>query len=129
RHMKRQHDHKYLEELIPAGKSTYILGQLKTITQAAAAQQLKQEVGQLLTEWKKSPRTFINRFDLDGNGEVDMDEWEQARAYATREVLEKNGVFNKNEAHLIHAPRDGRLFLISGISPQQLRSRYRFWVA
>ena len=129
RHQKRQHDHCYIEELIPTGKSTYVLGQLKTITEATAATQLKQEVGQLLTEWKKSPGTFIHRFDLDGNGEVDMDEWEQARAHAMREVLEKNGVLNRNESHLIHAPKDGRLFLISGISPHQLRSRYRFWVA
>jgi hypothetical protein len=127
RHSKQQHDHRYIEELIPAGKSTYILGQLRTITEATAAQQIKQEVGQLLAKWKKAPQQFLRRFDLDGNGEVDMNEWEQARAHARLEVLQQKGVLNGNEVHLIHAPEDGRLFLISGVSPHELRSRYKFW--
>jgi len=126
RHRKPQHDHCYIEELIPVGKSTYILGQLKTITEETAATQLRQEIGQLLTQWKKSG-SFMKRFDLDGNGEVDMHEWEQARAHAMREVMQKQGVLNQSETHLVHAPRDGRLFMISGVSPHELRSRYRFW--
>jgi len=126
RHRKRQHDHCYIEELIPVGKSTYILGQLQTITEETAATQLRQEIGQLLTQWKKSG-SFMQRFDLDGNGEVDMHEWEQARAHAMREVMQKQGVLNQSETHLVHAPRGGRLFMISGVSPHELRSRYRFW--
>ena len=127
RHQKRQHDHRYIEELIPIGKSTYVLGHLRTITEATAAQQIKQETGQLLARWKRAPEHFLRRFDLDGNGEVDMDEWEQARAHARLEVLREKGVQNGNEIHLIHAAKDGRLFLISGVSPLELRSRYKFW--
>lgn len=127
RHRKRRHDHCYIEELIPVGKSTYVLGQLQTISEETVAQQIKQEVGQLLARWKKAPEHFLRRFDLDGNGEVDMAEWEQARAHARLEVLQHKGVLSGNEVHLIHAPKDGRLFLISGVSPQELRSRYRFW--
>jgi hypothetical protein len=127
RHEKRQHDHRYIEELIPAGKSTYVLGQLRTITETSSASQIQQEVGQLLARWKKAPQQFLRRFDLDGNGEVDMHEWEQARAHARLEVLQQKGVSNGSEVHLIHAPKDGRLFLISGVSPHELRSRYKFW--
>lgn len=127
RHQKRQHDHRFIEELIPVGKSTYVLGQLRTITEANAAKQIKQEVGQLLAKWKKAPTQFLRRFDLDGNGEVDMHEWEHARAHARLEVLQEKGVLNGNEVHLIHAPKEGRLFLISGVSPHELRSRYKFW--
>ena len=127
RHMIIQNDHKYIEELLYDGKSTYVLGELETITEAAAAQQIKQEVGHLLAKWKKSPATFKRRFDLDGNGEIDMREWELARTMASHEVLQSKGILNKHEAHLIRAPGDGRLFLISGISPYKLRSRYKFW--
>ncbi|HEU4708908.1 MAG TPA: hypothetical protein VFS17_06320 [Methylophilaceae bacterium] len=129
RHSKRQHDHHYIEELIPEGKSVYVLGQLQTISEAANAQQIRQEVGQLLAEWKKSSVSFLRRFDRDGNGEVDMDEWEQARAHARLEVLQQKGVLGGEEVQLIHAPMDGRLFLISGLSPYELRSRYKYWVA
>lgn len=127
RHRKRRHDHCYIEELIPVGQSTYVLGQLRTITEQNAANQIRQEVGQLLAKWKKAPQQFLRQFDLDGNGEVDMHEWEQARAHARQEVLQQKGVLNGNEVHLIHAPKDGRLFLISGVSPHELRSRYKFW--
>lgn len=127
RHSKRQHDHRYIEELIPFGKSTYVLGQLRTITEATAAQQIRQEVGQLLAKWKKAPEQLLRRFDLDGNGEVDTHEWEQARAHARLEILQQKGVLNGKEVHLIDAPRDGRLFLISGVSPHELRARYKFW--
>lgn len=128
RHVIEQHDHKFIEEIIPHGKSVYILGQLETISETTAAQQIKHEVGQLLTKWKKSPVSFLRRFDTDGNGEVDMQEWEEARTQATHEVLAQKGIINKHEVQSIRAPDDGRLFLISGVSPYQLRQRYKFWI-
>lgn len=128
RHMIQQHEHKFIEELIPLGKSVYILGQLQTITEATAEKQIKQDVGKLLSEWKKSPVNFLRRFDRDGNGEVDMQEWEEARTQALHEVLAQKGIINKHEVQSIRAPDDGRLFLISGISPHQLRQRYKFWI-
>lgn len=127
RHVVVQNDHKYIEELLYSGKSTYVLGELETITEATAAQQIKQEVGLLLAQWKKSPVTFKRRFDGDGNGEIDMHEWELARTMAAHEVLESKGILNKTEAHVIRAPGNGRLFLISGLSPYELRGRYKFW--
>jgi hypothetical protein len=128
RHVIQQHDHKFIEEIIPNGKSVYVLGQLETITEVTAAREIKHEVGQLLAKWKKSSASFLQRFDLDRNGEVDMEEWEKARTHATNEVLLKKGIINKNEVHAIRAPDDGRMFLISGISPYQLRARYKFWI-
>ncbi|HZV99897.1 MAG TPA: hypothetical protein VFF74_13005 [Methylophilaceae bacterium] len=127
RHVVEQNDHKYIEEVLYSGKPIYVLGELETITEAASAQQIRQEVGHLLADWKKSPALFKHRFDLDGNGEVDMHEWEMARAQASIEVLDKKGILNKAEAHLIRAPGNGQLFLISGIAPEELRARYRFW--
>ncbi len=128
RHQIIQNDHKYIEELLHSGGTVYVLGKLQTITERNAAQQIKHEVGQLLAQWKKSPFNFKFRFDLNGDGEIDMHEWEQARAQATMEVLDKKGILNKEEVHLICAPDDGRMFLISGVSPYELRQRYKFWI-
>lgn len=127
RHQIIQNDHKYIEELLYSGGSIYVLGEIETITEQTIAEQISQEVGQLLTQWKKSPVNLKFRFDLDGNGEIDMHEWELARSQARIEVLEKNGILNKQEVNLIRAPDDGRMFLISGISPMELRGRYQFW--
>jgi hypothetical protein len=44
------------------------------------------DVSDLLSEWKKDPVQPKKRFDLDGNGEIDMQEWELARHAAFRGV-------------------------------------------
>ena len=129
RHDKTQHDHKYIELLIREGKSIYVLGELETITAQTAARQLHKEVSELLADWKKAPQRLKQRFDLNGDGEIDMQEWAQARELAAQEVLVRNGLANQQEKHKIRAPRDRRLFLISAVSPEQLRHRYKFWVS
>lgn len=129
RHDKTQHDHKYIELLIREGKPIYVLGELETITAQSAARQLHKEVSELLADWKKAPQRLRQRFDLNGDGEIDMQEWAQARELAAQEVLVRNGLAHQQEKHKIRAPRDRRLFLISAVSPEQLRHRYKFWVS
>lgn len=129
RHSKTRHDHRYIELLLRTGKRLYVLGELETITQVSAARQLKQQVNQLLTDWKKAPAQLKRRFDFNGDGEIDAEEWEHARAAASHEVNVRHGLADHPERHKIRAPDDDRLFLISAVSPQQLRGRYKFWVA
>jgi hypothetical protein len=128
RHGKTQNDHRYIEQLLRAGKRLYVLGELETITEVSAARQLKQQVNVLLTQWKKAPEQLRRRFDFNGDGEIDTEEWEHARAAASHEVHVSHGLADQQERHKIRAPADHRLFLISAISPQQLRGRYKFWV-
>jgi len=122
-----QNDHKYIEEILEEGSPLYLLGQLESITEQNTEQQIKQEVGQLLSKWKKSRHSFIARFDRDGNGEIDMQEWELARAQARIEVLAEKGILNQKELQLLRKPDDSRMFLISGISPRALRMHYLNW--
>ncbi len=128
RHSKTQHDHRYIELLIRDGKPIYVLGELETITAQSAAQQLNRQVSELMADWKKAPERLRQRFDFNGDGEIDMEEWAHAREVAAQEVLVSNGLANQQEQHKIRAPRDRRLFLISAVSPEQLRHRYQCWV-
>lgn len=128
RHSKTQHDHRYIELLIREGKPLYVLGELETITAQTAAQKINREVSELLADWKKVPDKLKKRFDFNGDGEIDMEEWAHAREAAAHEVLFRNGLADGQEKHKIRAPRDHRLFLISAVSPEQLRARYKFWV-
>jgi hypothetical protein len=128
RHSKTRHDHRYIELLIRDGKAIYVLGELETITAQTAAQQLNRQVSELMADWKKAPERLKQRFDFNGDGEIDMEEWAHAREIAAQEVLVSNGLANQQEKHKIRASRDRRLFLISAVSPEQLRHRYRFWV-
>ena len=69
-------------------------------------------------------------FDLDGNGELDLAEWELARAEARREVeRQRHAVAAAAEVHLVRAPSDTRLYLISDLAPDRVARRYRGWAA
>ncbi|PKO53225.1 MAG: hypothetical protein CVU26_05100 [Betaproteobacteria bacterium HGW-Betaproteobacteria-2] len=72
--------------------------------------------------------TLHERFDLDGNGEIDLQEWELARRAAVREVEKQHREIRaQNGTHIMRAPRDGRLFILSNHSPQRLRNQYLCW--
>jgi hypothetical protein len=122
-----QGDYKHVEELLFAG-SIYVLGEFSTIGGANSVLNLKEDVSFLLAEWKKDLVNLKKRFDLDGNGEIDLQEWELARRAAIREVeLQHREIRKETGVNIMRAPRDNRLFLISSLSPQKLRQRYILW--
>lgn len=87
-----------------------------------------EDVKALLAEWKKDPPQLLSRFDLDGNGELDMREWELARRQARREVSAGHRILRaQTELHVMRRPDDGRLYLISGQPPERLARCYRWW--
>ncbi len=110
-----------------AGETIYVLGEHVTLGGAATDLNLKQDVSGLLAEWKKDKPSLLKRFDLDGNGEIDLNEWEFARRAAHREIeKEHREIRLQDGVHLIRKPKD-KLFLIANRTPDQLVSRYRTW--
>jgi len=61
---------KYEEEIIQTGESVYVLG-------TARPESKSKQFGSFLAEAKKNPYT-VQRFDMDGNGVLDSQEWEAA---------------------------------------------------
>jgi hypothetical protein len=119
---------KRIEELLFGGCQIYVLGEFSTSGGASTTLDLREDVGALLAEWKKDPVALRRRFDLDGNGEIDSREWELARRLATKAVEQQHRELRSHgELHVMRAPRDGRLFLISPLSPQRVRHRYLLW--
>jgi hypothetical protein len=57
-----------------------------------------------------------------------LKEWELARRLATKTVERQHREIRKQPGvHIVRAPRDGRLFWISVLSPQRMRKRYITW--
>jgi len=51
-----------------------------------------------------------------------------ARAQARRDVRKmQNEIRSQPGTNMLHQPRDGRLFMISNLSPDKLEHRYKFW--
>ena len=106
-------NYRYTEWLILPQAKIYTIGQLSTVGGANSNLDLKQDVSDLLTTWKANKNKLLQRFDLDGNGEINEQEWMLARL--------------QSGTHIVHKPRDGRLFLISDLDPMKLARRYQWW--
>lgn len=122
-----QNDHKYIEDVLFANQPIYVLGDLDSDSQTHQDAAIYDDVSKLITRWKKSKSKFLQKFDLNRDGQVDMAEWELAREQAYAEVKRQHAQKLDDERHLIAQPTNKRLFLISGISPQSLRQRHRYW--
>jgi len=107
----------------------YALGNFATLGSISPDLDSRAQVRELLTSWKADHAALLQRFDLDGNGELDLREWELARMEAKREVRRRRDeVLAAPEAHVMRKPEGGRLYLISDLDPDTLGRRYR-WLA
>jgi hypothetical protein len=69
------------------------------------------------------------RFDLNGDGQLDMQEWMLARKAAQREAAKRiTAERAEPDVNYLIQPQDGRLFLISNLPQDKLERRYWFWV-
>jgi len=120
-------EHKHVEHILYAGP-IYVLGDFVTVGGSGQSLNLKEDVSALLAEWKRDKTTLIAKFDLDKNGEIDLQEWELARRAAVREVQKQHReIRTQPDVHVMRAPKDQRPYLISNLSPQKLRRQYVFW--
>jgi len=119
---------KLVEECLFGGSTIYVLGDFSTLGGASSALSVREDVGALLALWKQDQASLKARFDLDRNGTVDLQEWELARQQATQTVEREHRTLRQQPGvHVLRAPQDGRLFLISALSPQALRRHFLRW--
>lgn len=124
----RQGEYRYTEWKLIARDRLYVIGQFRTQGGSNLELNSREEIGVLLAEWKKDMPALHARFDLDSNGTLDMQEWMLARSAASRAVARmKREAQAQPDINVISRPRDGRLFLISNLTPEKLSRSYLFW--
>ena len=122
-------DLRYRQWALIRNDRLYVLGDFATLGSVDVDFDVATQVRDLLAQWKANHPELLARFDLDGNGEIDLREWELARAQARREVRRLQAeVLAAPELHVIRQPAGGRLFLISDRDPEQIGRNYR-WLA
>ena len=116
--------YRYSEQLISLQAPLHALGQFGTV-RAARGEDERQAQRELLAEWKRDRETLLVRFDADGDGAIDLDEWEAARFRALETVRrEAAEAPAPPDAHMLREPGDGRAFLLS-TWPQDRLARYK----
>jgi hypothetical protein len=121
-------DYRCTESLILPRERVYAIGEFSTIGGENADLNPDRDVSELLSTWKRNKPALLARFDLDRDGQISEKEWMLARSQARREVRKThNEIRTQPGTHMLHQPRDGRLFLISNVDAEKLERRYTLW--
>ncbi len=129
RHKRWTDDRKrYTEWLLLPGDRLFVIGEFATVGGRDAQLDPAADVNDLLAQWKADKAGLKARFDLNGDGEIDLKEWELARNAARREVARRHDeIRTQPGVNMVRKPRDGRHFVISSLDPAALARRYRRW--
>lgn len=119
--------YRYTEKIMRPGEPLFALGHFETRRGAVDSDERARRRTELLAEWKADPAALAARFDEDGDGRVDMHEWERARAAAEAAVEEQAAREERQPAaDLLLKPPDGRPFILSVKDQAELARSYRF---
>ncbi|MDD5367171.1 MAG: hypothetical protein PHR30_17680, partial [Gallionellaceae bacterium] len=122
-------DEKVEEELLLAGDQLYALGEFSSHGGGHAQFDERREMSNIIDDWKADQDDLRRRFDLDGNGVIDDQEWQLARQTARRELAERRiKSLDQPVSHTLSRPRFGRPYLIAAFPPETLAGRYRLRV-
>ena len=112
-----------VETLIPVGYSIYALGTAQRRT--CAFSRRREELLERLRELKSSPDR-LSAYDLNGDGKVDIKEWEQARQDVERQLMEESLHETEDPDDVfIGKSEQGQPFIISSKSEKALVRRLR----
>jgi hypothetical protein len=118
-------EYRYTEWTLRNIDRIYAIGEFKTIGGSTDERRHSDEIKTVLAEWKLNMPELHSRFDLNNNGTLDMREWGLARNAAKREAEKRlTEARSAPDTHYLVRPDNGRLFLISNLTPDKLARRY-----
>lgn len=121
--------YRYSERWIAPGEWLYALGWFETLHAPSGVLRQRDRTRELLREWKCDREQLLARFDRDGDGEIDLKEWELARQAAARQA--RYHVLREPEDEPVHTlscpPRRRQPYVLATRAPHALSRRYRYW--
>ncbi|MEQ8426743.1 MAG: GIDE domain-containing protein [Gammaproteobacteria bacterium] len=122
--------YRYTEKRLNISEPLYAIGLFKTTGGSGARLNVNEDVRELIREWKLDSEKLLKKFDLDGDGQIDMDEWQKVRDAAYREV-EENHKQQKTlpPVHLMSRTRDKRRPYILSAVPEEELTRKFHWLS
>jgi len=119
--------YRYTEERILSHTTLYAIGNFKTPDEIDHQQNRNTMTRRILRSWKLDKPRLLARFDRDRNGDIDQEEWHQARLAATAEGnTEYQKAAAKAAPHsLSDTGRPNQPFLISTLPQFDLVKRFK----
>lgn len=119
--------YRYTENRIHAQEWVYILGWFETLHAPSLAERTEAQTKVLLNSWKQDRDALLARFDLNRDGEINLQEWERARRAAQQQAQQT--VNNEPTAPAINivsrSPLRDQPYLIGTKDPHEIASKYR----
>ena len=120
----------YRGEYIAPGDTLYALGQLATEGGDHHPHDPAGDVASMLGNWKRDRPFLLARYDRDGDGEIDIEEWQEARRDAEKTVAAKlraEGHLLNPVRHRLGASHGWRPYLLATVPEARLATRFRRW--
>lgn len=98
------------------GQHVEVLGEFTTLLNDRSLHGERERVSARLADWKRDRAGLVQRFDADGSGEIDADEWEVARQTAAREIRQETVQAPREQGtHLLCRPsRRMPFYIVTG---------------
>lgn len=107
------------EQRLFAGETIHAVGLFRSAQPLDHLPDARQEVSALLEGWKREPQMW-SRFDVDKDGQLNAEEWEQLRLFAWEEVMRHRRTQSvQPQVQLLTDPEDSeRPFLIAAFDKE-----------
>ena len=112
-------EYRYTERVIGPGAHLTVLGELRS---HSIVESVEREVGKVLAGWKQDQAALLARFDRNHDGQLDLEEWEAARA-AAREQVEASLATKDARMSVVGQTTHGEPFIIAPLESGQLVRR------
>lgn len=121
--------YRYTEERLVKNDFVYVLGQFKTIGGGRISFDFAGTVRDIISEWKRDYATMLQRFDIDQDGEIDLDEWKQVQVAAEQEAEKlRHKESTSPSLNMVVEPADrSKPFLLSSELQDDISRRYRWY--
>jgi hypothetical protein len=117
--------YRYTEHRLQPQEHVYAIGAFRSLG-GVSVENPDAPVADLLRQWKQDQAALLARFDADHDGTLSSQEWEQARAAARREVLDRRSAEERPpSASVLSDPLDGRAFLLAASDGESIARRFR----
>ncbi len=118
-------NYRYHEQLLRIGDPLYALGWFRSQGNEHGYDE-SGDLRDLLRDWKADRHQLLARFDGNGDGQIDAEEWELVRRAALADVRQQHLQHSLDpDVHVLSRPRDRRPFLLSTLEQPTLARRYR----
>ena len=106
--------YRYTEERLHVGEYLYAIGEFQTESPASRSPDGEQTRGEVVREWKADFAGLLHRFDANGDGRLDDEEWSQVQEAASLEAGQRHRQASlRPDWHRLFKPGEAQPFILS----------------